>query len=133
LINSNIDVLRQDNPNVVVLLARLIPTEDSDVNERIERLNDEIDSIAGEKSTVHSPVIVVNQNDDFDVDDNTYDGTHPGDSGEQKMAEKWLDAIIQTVEAHPCLNGSASVDTEQSGQDTGPLADPGIAARTTSL
>lgn len=114
-----IDVLREANPNVVILLAKLIPAEDSDINENIERLNAEIDSIAGEKNTVHSPVIVVDQNDGFSVEDDSYDGTHPSKSGERKMAEKWFEAVTQAVEAHPCLSGDASVDTEQAS----PLTD----------
>jgi lysophospholipase L1-like esterase len=106
-----IDVLREDNASVVILLAKLIPTQDSEQNETIEELNDEIDGIAESKNTTQSPVIIVDQNEGFSVEDDTYDGTHPSKSGERKMAEKWYEAIMDAVDSHPCLNTRGTPET----------------------
>ncbi|MCB0195217.1 MAG: hypothetical protein KDJ65_24930, partial [Anaerolineae bacterium] len=47
----------------------------------------------------NSPVIVVDQYSGFDVNADTHDGTHPNISGEQKMAQKWLDALTSILDA----------------------------------
>lgn len=99
-----IDVLRADNPNVVILLAKLIPIADPEANEIINSLNAEIDGIAAEKNTLQSPVIVVDQNTYFITKYDTYDGVHPNRSGEVVMADRWFAAIMQAVNSHPCLN-----------------------------
>lgn len=94
-----IDVLRADNPNVIILLAKLIPSTKSGAS-AIDDVNAEIDGIAASKSTAQSPVIVVDQNTGFDASTDTYDGLHPDDSGEEKMATKWM-AAIQAAVAGP--------------------------------
>lgn len=30
----------------------------------------------------------------FDIGNDTYDGTHPNQQGDQKMAQRWFDAMI---------------------------------------
>lgn len=88
-----IQVLRDDNPNVIVLLAKLIPSAHSPTNVRIDELNERMDAIAKEMSAAASPVIVVDQSSGFDAETDTYDGTHPNMSGERKMADKWFEAL----------------------------------------
>lgn len=88
-----IRLLQADNPNVTVLLAKLIPMSDVKVNARIDELNSRIDDIAAEMTTAASPVIVVDQNSGFDADADTYDGVHPNESGEEKMASRWFEAL----------------------------------------
>ena len=96
-IGQIIDVLRADNPTVVVLLAKILPTLDPASNQRIDELNQQIDSIALLKSTPESPVVVVDQNLGFSASEDTYDGIHPNLTGEEKMAQKWYDAIIAVL------------------------------------
>ena len=96
-IGQLIDVLRADNPTVTVLLAKIIPTRDPISNQRISELNQQIDGVAALKSTAESPVIVVDQNSGFNVGEDTYDGIHPNLAGEEKMAQKWFDAIVAIV------------------------------------
>jgi lysophospholipase L1-like esterase len=102
-IKAIIDTLRTDNPNVTIFLAKLIPINSDTYNPRIIALNAEMDGIAANKSTVDSPVWVVDQYSGFDAAADTYDNVHPDASGEEKMAQKWHDAM-QTY-LNPCMDG----------------------------
>jgi acyl-CoA thioesterase-1 len=106
-IKKIIDLLRNDNPRVTVLLARLIPIANPDQNQRIIDLNNRIDRIAASKTTPESPVLVVDQNSGFDADQDTDDGIHPNLAGEEKIAEEWARAIIKVL---PQLATSSPVD-----------------------
>ncbi len=91
-LSAIIDELRKANPDVVVFLARIIPSAGLP-RERHAALNDAIERMGREKSTARSPVEIVRQDDGFDPAVDTYDGTHPNDLGERKMAEQWFLAI----------------------------------------
>jgi hypothetical protein len=97
-IEQIITVLRDDNPKVIVLLAKIIPNGDPIVNQRIIELNQRIDSIAVSKSTVESPVVIVDQNLGFNVTEDTDDGVHPNRTGTEKIAEKWFEAVAKAVQ-----------------------------------
>jgi lysophospholipase L1-like esterase len=99
-IKQIINVLQDDNSTVTVFLAQIIPTENPASNRRIDELNKQIDEIAEAESTEESLVVVVDQNSKFDVDEDTYDGVHPNEAGEEKMAQKWFDAIDELLENH---------------------------------
>lgn len=88
-----IDILRQDNPNVVIFLAQLIPAVDSDWNAGISALNAAIPDLIAAKYQSNSPVVLVDQSTGFDASVDTYDTLHPNDSGEAKMAQRWFEAI----------------------------------------
>lgn len=90
-----IDILRSHNAKVTVLLAQLIPTHPQSIS--IQKLNAEIPKLARSKSTVESPIIVVDQWNGFDASADTYDGVHPDESGEEKMATRWYAAIAKTL------------------------------------
>lgn len=90
-----IDILRSHNAKVIVLLAQLIPTHPQSIS--IQKLNAEIPKLARSKSTVESPIIVVDQWNGFDASTDTYDGVHPDESGEEKMATRWYAAIAKTL------------------------------------
>lgn len=89
-----IEVLRDDVPEVVVLLARPIPTTSSAPDAILEQLSAELDDLAQAHDTVESPIVLVDQRDGFDADVDTYDGLHPNAVGEQKMASRWLEALL---------------------------------------
>lgn len=92
-IKQIIDTLRNSNPKVMILLAKLIPWNDPAINNMINDLNSQMDHIAAEKTTSASPVIIVDQNTGFDNVNDTFDGIHPNESGEEKMAANWYAAI----------------------------------------
>jgi acyl-CoA thioesterase-1 len=91
-----IDILRRHNAKVTVLLAQLIPTHPQSLS--IQELNAKITELAESKSTLTSPVIVVNQWKGFDAPSDTYDGVHPNESGEEKMATRWYEAIAKILQ-----------------------------------
>jgi lysophospholipase L1-like esterase len=97
-IKQIINILRTDNPRVIVLLAKIIPNRDLILNQRIIELNQRIDSIALSKSTVESPVVIVDQNLGFNVTEDTDDGVHPNRTGAEKIAQKWFEAIAKAVQ-----------------------------------
>lgn len=95
-----IDVLRADNPDVSILLAKIIGTTAPE-NARIIELNSHIDGIAASMNTTRSRAIVVDQYTGFNPLTDAYDGKHPNAAGEEKMAQKWFDALITILDAEP--------------------------------
>lgn len=91
-LSAIIDRLREANPSVVVLLARLIPL-DLVTRERVQTANDAIERVGAAKSTGRSPVVIVAQDRGFDPATDTYDGIHPNEAGERKMARRWFEAM----------------------------------------
>ncbi len=85
--------LRQKNPHVTIFLAKIIPYR-STLN---PTLNNSLASLVAELNTVNSPVILVDQQSGFDVNTDTFDRVHPSLSGEQKIADRWYDAIMQKI------------------------------------
>jgi len=86
-----IGMLRADNERVVILLAKVIPSTQSQNN--LDALNGRFDALAASLTTAASPVVVVDQASGFDANGDTFDGIHPDEGGEQKMATKWLEAL----------------------------------------
>ncbi len=91
-----IDALRNDNPNVTILLAQIIPTT-RNANDKLTQLNALMQGIVDEKNTTQSPIILVDQNTGFDPLTETYDGIHPNLQGEGKMAQRWFDALVEVL------------------------------------
>lgn len=91
---SLIQALRRVNPRVKVLVAELIPLQGSEP--QFQQFNAQIRSLAAEMTTSESPVIAVDQFTGFDVQKDTYDGCHPNESGEQKIADRWF-AALQSI------------------------------------
>lgn len=100
-------VLRADNPRVIILLAKLIPTRAAPINAWIEKLNARIVQMSASASTDQSPVIIVDQYSGFEAQDiDASDWLHPTPSGEEKMAAKWFEAI------QGCVKGTRNTDEE---------------------
>jgi lysophospholipase L1-like esterase len=96
-IKQIISLLRADNPNVVVLLCKLIPWNGK--APQTQDLNDNyIATIPGEVSSAQSPVILVDQFTGFDatIGADTYDNIHPNASGEIKIAQKFY-GVLRSV------------------------------------
>jgi lysophospholipase L1-like esterase len=93
-----VDQMRENNPNVKILVAQIIPMDPArscaGCDQRIIELNAAIPDWAEGKSTDQSPIIVVDQWTGFDTDTDTYDGVHPNDAGDQKIADRWYPALI---------------------------------------
>lgn len=57
-------------------------------------------------NTPGSPIILVDQFTDFNVQTETYDGIHPNALGEEKMAQRWFDAIAASLPLREALISS---------------------------
>jgi hypothetical protein len=97
-----VQLLRQDNPRVIILMATLIPADPATVGTteaaNIGRLNAAIPGLVQELTTTNSPVLLVDQQADFDPTPgaDTFDGIHTNARGSKKMANKWF-KVLQTV------------------------------------
>ena len=93
-----INTLREDNPNAIILLAKVIPTSRSKADKQaVEKLNEAIPSVASQMNNSASPVILVDQFTDFNANAETYDGIHPNALGEERIAQRWYDAITASL------------------------------------
>jgi lysophospholipase L1-like esterase len=88
--------MRAKNPRVKVIVAQIIPLNPStctDCGQRVVALNAAIPAWAASLSTAASPVTVVDQWTGFNTPTDTYDGVHPNDAGNVKIAARWLPAV----------------------------------------
>lgn len=85
--------LRSANPKVRVLLAQIIPLQGSAV--QCKEFNRLLQALTRQTSTQQSPVVAVDQFTGFQAEPgkDTYDGAHPNAIGEQKMSQRWLNAL----------------------------------------
>lgn len=94
-----VNILRNDNPDVIILLAQLIPTSRSDeIAKALLGMNETIADMVQEMNTRVSPVFLVDQYAQFDIETDSYDGVHPNASGEEKIAQRWFDAIERAIQ-----------------------------------
>jgi lysophospholipase L1-like esterase len=94
-IKKIIDILQANNPKVVIFLAQIIYPNWKQT--KFTDLNTKILSLAENKTNFQSIVIPVNQNEYFDPETDTFDRCHPNDSGDQKIAQQWFNAIIPVL------------------------------------
>ncbi len=92
-----ISVLREVNPDVVVLVATVIPHNRGN-RAAIEPLNELIPTFVEAINTEQSPVVLVDQYTDYSGRDDNFDAVHPNEQGEAKMAQKWFDAMAPFLE-----------------------------------
>ena len=98
-IRQIIQRLRAHNPHVHVLLAAIIPVAHKMAEERIRRFNLQLAAVAKELDTSSSRIVLVDHFTGFDAKQDTYDGIHPNDVGNNKMSNKWLDALEPFLQA----------------------------------
>ncbi len=90
-VTTIIDNFRAVNPNVVFLVAEVIPSDRS--TGELAAYGRSLAELALVMSTSEAPIVSVDMRTDFFVSSDTYDGIHPNSSGEQKMASRWLAAL----------------------------------------
>ena len=91
---------RAQNPNVIVLYAKVITSGKLPKYSYIPALNDAIGNLAAELNTAASPVVAVDMSDGWDyTTDCVSDLVHPSAAGAEKMAAKWFAALQAQVSA----------------------------------
>jgi lysophospholipase L1-like esterase len=93
VLGAIIDTLRSVNPQIAVFIAQIIPDVYGSNRRFFDSLNTRIPTLAATKSTLASPVIVVDQNTGFNWATDLDDSYHPNASGASKMAAKWYAAL----------------------------------------
>jgi lysophospholipase L1-like esterase len=110
-----VDQMRASNPAMRVLVAQIIPMNPSSCTEcaaRVVALNAAIPAWAASRTTAASPVTVVDQWTGFSTATDTGDGVHPNATGDRKMADRWLPAVVRALDgvpASPSASPSRSV------------------------
>ncbi|KAF8646664.1 hypothetical protein AX16_007162 [Volvariella volvacea WC 439] len=121
-----VDQMRASNPNMKILVAQIIPMNwfsCSDCNNRVIALNNAIVTWAPTKNATNSPITIVDQYTGFNAASDTIDGVHPNDSGNAKIAQKWLaplQAAIRSVGSGPGPEPTTTTTTT-----TSPTTTPG--------
>ncbi|MBB5869168.1 lysophospholipase L1-like esterase [Allocatelliglobosispora scoriae] len=109
-----VDQMRASNPNMKILVAKIIPMNPSSCTpcgQRVIDFNAAIPAWAGGKTTAQSPITVVDQFTGFSTATDTYDGVHPNAAGDQKMSDKWyppLAALLSGATGSPSVSPSTS-------------------------
>jgi fibronectin type 3 domain-containing protein/lysophospholipase L1-like esterase len=96
-----IDNLRSVVPNVKILLAKIIPA--SGFVTQTNSFNNLIPNLISSKTSAQSPITMVDQYSGFNANSDNFDGIHPNEGGEVKMAAKWYSALQSILPAPPAL------------------------------
>lgn len=92
--------MRASNPRMKILVAQIIPMNPSTCTEcaaRVVALNAAIPAWAAGLTTAASPITVVDQWTGFDDATDTYDGVHPNDAGNVKIANRWYPSVAAAI------------------------------------
>lgn len=92
--------MRASNPRMKILVAQIIPMNPSTCTEcaqRVVALNAAIPAWAAGLTSAASPITVVDQWTGFDTATDTYDGVHPNDAGNVKIAAKWYPPLAAVL------------------------------------
>lgn len=98
-IRETIEVLRERNPNMTILLGQIVPTGNTSTNASIRELNSKLANLRNTLFRDNSPIILVDHYANF-YDSDLSDGIHPNESGEEKMAQRWFEAMLPLFDGY---------------------------------
>ncbi|MFG3498114.1 GDSL-type esterase/lipase family protein [Streptomyces sp. NPDC047928] len=91
---------RAANPRVRAVLLPVIPNvrarEDAPFAAECARFNELLAKTVADLDEASSPLLLASPPEAYDIDADTYDGTHPGPTGEHKLAATFADAMYQS-------------------------------------
>lgn len=93
-----IQILRQHNPQIKIILSQLIPPRRRSWHSKIIKLNQEIPVLAEHMNSRQSAVIWVNPAQNYDGRNDNFDGIHPNPEGARKMADVFFKGILKLLE-----------------------------------
>lgn len=92
-LKQGISMIRDSNPNAIILLAKIMPLYYStSAYQRVSPFNEAIQQLGDSLNTNQSPITIVDQFSDINHSDLS-DGVHPTSEGESKMAQRWFTAL----------------------------------------
>ncbi|MEV5314093.1 SGNH/GDSL hydrolase family protein [Streptomyces sp. NPDC052610] len=90
---------RAANPRIRMVLLPVIPNvraqTDPPFAEQVDRFNELLAKAVADLDEPASPILLASVPESYDIDTDTYDGTHPSASGEHKLAEAFAEAMWQ--------------------------------------
>ncbi|KAK8069124.1 GDSL-like Lipase/Acylhydrolase [Apiospora phragmitis] len=96
-ITSMINDIFTQSPQATVVLSSLIPNANTDAQSRAVKINSQYDNVVNTLRGQGRRVVFANMQSAAGptLGDLVQDGTHPTDAGYVKMANVWMDAIVQ--------------------------------------
>jgi hypothetical protein len=90
---------RAANPRVGMVLLPVIPNiraeHDAPFGEQVARFNELLAKTAADLDEPRSPLLLASPFPSYDIHADTYDGTHPNESGEHRIAAVFAEAMHQ--------------------------------------
>lgn len=90
---------RAANPRVHAVVLPVIPNiralTDPDFAVQVDLFNELLAKTVADLDTPRSPLLLASVPPSYDIDHDTYDGTHPNTSGEHRLAEAFAEAMYQ--------------------------------------
>ncbi|MEU7583606.1 GDSL-type esterase/lipase family protein [Streptomyces sp. NPDC041068] len=90
---------REANPRIRMVLLPVIPNiraeSDAPFAEEVDRFNELLAKAVANLDTGASPLLLASRPPSYDIHVDTYDGTHPNESGEAKLAGAFAEAMAQ--------------------------------------
>ncbi|GAA4043702.1 SGNH/GDSL hydrolase family protein [Streptomyces shaanxiensis] len=90
---------RAANPKVRMVVLPVIPNvraeSDAEFAVQVSRFNELLAKAVADLDEPRSPLLLASPPPSYDINLDTYDGTHPNASGEHKIAEAFADAMYQ--------------------------------------
>ncbi|WP_031081565.1 GDSL-type esterase/lipase family protein [Streptomyces sp. NRRL WC-3549] len=90
---------RTANPHVKMVLLPVIPNiraeSDAPFATECDRFNALLAKAVADLDTTSSPLVLASRPQGYDIHTDTYDGTHPGPTGEHRLAAAFADALYQ--------------------------------------
>ncbi|KEP50067.1 GDSL-like lipase/acylhydrolase [Rhizoctonia solani 123E] len=95
-----VDQMRASKSTMKILVAQILPMNPSgctECNQRVIAFNSAIPAWAKNKTTSASPITVVNLYTGFNTTTDTYDGVHPNENGNAKIAASYYQPVYNIV------------------------------------
>ncbi len=90
---------RAANPHIRMVLLPVIPNirarTDAPFAAECDRFNELLAKAVADLDTASSPILLASRPESYDLDTDTYDGTHPGPTGEHKLASAFAASMHQ--------------------------------------
>ncbi|MEU1150322.1 GDSL-type esterase/lipase family protein [Streptomyces sp. NPDC005863] len=98
-VRAFVTAARSANPAVRMVLLPVIPNiraaSDAPFAAEVTRFNELLAKTVADLDTSRSPLLLASRPRSYDIDADTYDGTHPNASGEHKLASAFAEALSQ--------------------------------------
>ncbi|MFI5807269.1 GDSL-type esterase/lipase family protein [Streptomyces sp. NPDC051561] len=94
-----LDEARAADARIAIVIHPVIPNiraaRDAPFAEQCTRFNELLAKTVAERDEPRSPLLLATPHPTYDLRTDTYDGTHPGPTGEHKLAASFADALHQ--------------------------------------